>query len=250
MRYMGGKSRQSKQIVEILRRYHGEGFNYFEPFCGGMSSAAGVIKGLNPKRVVLSDVNESLINMWVALTEDKVTLPDTVTDELYNHYKLTQDVNDPLTAWYGHAVSFGGKWFGGLARNERGKMDSYDFSPQVRTTMKKVDALKKCGDLVILHKDYRFLLPLVAGWVVYCDPPYEGTTKAYNLAGEFDYVEFWDLVRAASEKNAVYVSCFDCPDDFEVLHSWGDTVIRHHAAIQANKNIVSEKLVRMKKGDI
>jgi hypothetical protein len=122
MRYMGGKFRQSKAIVQCLRPYFNENTMYVEPFCGGMWSACRVIDELHPKSVILNDINKPLMLLWDKCIKDGVDWLPTdseVVEREYQNYRLVQDENDPLTAWYGIALSFGGKWFGGVARNSK-----------------------------------------------------------------------------------------------------------------------------------
>lgn len=60
MQYMGGKFRQSKAIVEVLRPYVTTDTIYVEPFCGGLNSAARIAKDLKPKKWYLT----MRINHW------------------------------------------------------------------------------------------------------------------------------------------------------------------------------------------
>lgn len=48
--------------------------------------------------------------------------------------------------------------------------------------------------------------------MIYCDPPYEGTTK--YATGGFNYKTFWNWVRELSLSNYVLVSEYNAPDDF------------------------------------
>jgi DNA adenine methylase len=57
-------------------------------------------------------------------------------------------------------------------------------------------------------------LDIPDGSLIYCDPPYEGTTGYTN---PFDHTKFWEWVRVKSEINDVFVSEYSAPDDFEVL---------------------------------
>lgn len=226
MWYMGGKFRQSKAIVEVLRPYVTSDTVYVEPFCGGMWSAARVARELHPKEVILNDINKPLMLLWEkCLREGCDWLPvgsETVERE-YQGYKARQDENDPLTAWYGIALSFGGKWFGGVARNSRIR-ENDGYESQRNSTESKVDSLSKVNtDLHIgSYKD----LTVPDNAVVYLDPPYEGRTKAHHF-DLFNYNEFWDYVRELSKRCTVFTSCFDCPKDFETIYEWGDTVVRH-----------------------
>lgn len=224
MRYMGGKFRQSRGIVQCLRPYTKPGFTYVEPFCGGMWSAARVCRDLRPGRVILNDINKPLMLLWDrVLHEGTEWLPTDLQEieENYQHYKHGGGDNDPLTAWYGVACSFGGKWFGGVARSN----GMTDFEPQSRSTARKADVLRvhapelSCGD-------YREV-EIPDGAVVYCDPPYEGRTKAHHF-DTFDYGEFWQWVRDLSARCTVFTSCFDAPSDFRDVYRWGDTVVHHY----------------------
>ena len=243
MHYMGGKHRQSKDIVRVLKERHGSGFKYCEPFCGSMSSSVRVMKELNPSHTRLSDINKPLMKLWAGLVSGSIKLPRFITDEEYDRHKMIRDMEDPMTAWFGVAVSFGGKWFGGLARHSRGKLDHYDFAPQVNSTMKKVEVLRRF-DPDLRELDYHEATKNLRGWVVYLDPPYAGRTKAHCFES-FDTELFWDRVRKLSVNNDVYVSAFDHPDDFDVVHNWGNTIVGHHAA--KPKDSTSEKLVTWNK---
>lgn len=230
MRYMGGKFRQSKAIVEVLKPYITPDTVYVEPFCGGMWSAARVAKELHPSTAILNDINKPLMLLWErCLDEGCDWLPvDTETVEReYQGYKARQDENDPLTAWYGIALSFGGKWFGGVARAKK-LDDKHPYGPNYeycrKSTGNKVHDLQSVQ--VELHTGSYDNIWIPDNAVVYCDPPYEGRTKAHHFNG-FDYSQFWQWVRELSKRCVVFTSCFDCPNDFETVYEWGDTVVRH-----------------------
>lgn len=221
---MGGKYRQSRGIVECIRPYAEDGFTYVEPFCGGMWSAARVCGDLHPGRVILNDVNRPLVLLWRRVLDEGVDwLPADMSEieASYQYYKHDAPDDDPLKAWYGIACSFGGKWFGGVARSR----NETDFEPQRRGTSRKADALRpyhpelSCGS----YKE----LSIPDGSVVYCDPPYQGRTKAHYFES-FDYDEFWQWVRDLSTRCTVFTSCFEFPEDFREVYRWGDTVVRHN----------------------
>lgn len=241
MRYMGGKFRQSKAIVEVLRPYVTPDTVYVEPFCGGMWSAARVAKELKPGLMILNDVNKPLMLLWdKCLREGCEWLPidsDTVERE-YQGYKARQDENDPLTAWYGIALSFGGKWFGGVARNSRIHEDG-GYISQKNSTQRKVWCLQNV-DLNLYCGSYTDLF-IPDGAVVYLDPPYEGRTKAHHF-DSFNYTQFWDWARELSKRCTVFTTCFECPEDFETVYAWGDTIVRHHAGHGSDGTC--EKLVK------
>lgn len=69
MRYMGGKFRQSKAIIEQLVIHKGNCYGYMEPFCGAMGVAEKALPVLAEHGFTefhLYDISEPLINMWKA----------------------------------------------------------------------------------------------------------------------------------------------------------------------------------------
>lgn len=241
MWYMGGKFRQSKAICQVLKPYVTPDATYVEPFCGGMWSASRVAKELHPGKMILNDTNKPLMLLWDKCLKDGCDwLPvdaETVERE-YQGYKSRQDDADPLTAWYGIALSFGGKWFGGVARNSRIKRD-HGYESQRTSTAEKTAQLREVRSVLCNTSYDKLWIP--DGAVVYLDPPYEGRVKAHHF-DTFDYQKFWQWARDLSKRCTVFVSCFECPDDFEVVYDWGDTVVRHHAGHGSDGT--HEKLVR------
>lgn len=226
MRYMGGKFRQSKAICQVLKPFVNKNTIYVEPFCGGMWSAARVARELHPKEMILNDINKPLMLLWEKCLEDGCDWLPVDAEQVereYSKYRTTRDNNDPLTAWYGIALSFGGKWFGGVARNSRGD-HSHGYLAEQKSMRRKVDSLRTVKTEMRSGSYKDLEIPDEA--VVYLDPPYEGRTKAHHF-DKFDYDEFWQWVRELSKRCTVFTSCFDCPADFETVYEWGDTVVRH-----------------------
>lgn len=56
--------------------------------------------------------------------------------------------------------------------------------------------------------------------LIYCDPPYQGTTK-YSTKN-FDYGKFYDWCREVGKTNILCVSEYNMPDDFTCI--WQKTV--------------------------
>ena len=85
----------------------------------------------------------------------------------------------------------------------------------------------------------------IEGYVIYCDPPYAGTTP-YKQP-EFPYEKFYDWCRKIGEKNIVLISEYSMPDDFECI--WQKEMM---CTLDSNrkendkKNIRVEKLFRYK----
>ena len=87
---------------------------------------------------------------------------------------------------------------------------------------------KQAPNLKGIHfncQNYWDLNPELAGAVIYCDPPYQGTKQyGYKNAPKMDYEYFWTWVRLMSAHNTVLVSEQSAPDDFEII--WTQDVKR------------------------
>lgn len=170
--------------------------------------------------MILNDINRPLMLLWEkCLREGCDWLPKYPTFEEYNKYKKEQPEDDPLTAYYGFGFSFGGAYYTSYI-----KPGTSHNGDQVISVKKKVNSLSQVNTDLHIGSYKDLVIPDNA--VVYLDPPYEGRTKAHHFE-KFDYNEFWDYVRELSKRCTVFTSCFDCPEDFETVYEWGDTVHRY-----------------------
>lgn len=200
MRYLGGKSKIRKQIAAFLESLRKPNQVYFEPFVGG----GWVLQEMSGGRIA-SDGNKALIAMYQAL-QDGWTPPDFVSEDEYNQVKLDCDKNSPMLAFCGFGCSFAGKWFGGYARSE-GK-DCYAATSK-RSLMKQLPMIQ---DVKFEHRLFHEWSPKNA--LIYCDPPYQGTTQ-YGAFDGFDHELFWQTIRDwVNNGNTVIVSEYNAPDDF------------------------------------
>lgn len=209
MKYLGGKARLAKQIVEVLvQRAEDAGLgptvDYLEPFVGGGSVLCAVPKHWNR---TACDVNEALITMYKALQQGWVP-PTDLSREEYYALKQAQDPLDPLTAFAGFACSFAAKWFGGYAAG-----DGRNYAAEgARNLEQQMSTLLRTE----FHCLSVFDIQVTPGSLVYCDPPYAGTT-GYDGAGDFDTPAFWNWVRDNSDESVVIVSEYEAPTDFECI---------------------------------
>jgi len=208
MQYFGGKSKIRKQIATFLTSIR-QGRDYLEPFVGG----AWVLQEMTGHRTA-SDNNKALITMYKSLQAGWLP-PEEVSELLYAKYKANQNEMDPLTAFIAIGCSFGGKWFGGYARQK-----GYNFAAGGRRALQK--QLSFLLDVCFVAKDYREWQP--KNKLIYCDPPYEGVTE-YKT--KFDHVSFWETMRHWSKNNIVVISEYKAPNDFKcVLEIPTKTIIR------------------------
>ena len=115
MRYLGGKSRIAKPILEVILANATERTGvYWEPFIGGGGMASKAAKHFN--RCIYSDQDEDLMLMWEALATGWEP-PEQVSEEEYKALRHAEP--SALRGFVGYGCSFGGKWFGGYARSKK-----------------------------------------------------------------------------------------------------------------------------------
>lgn len=116
--------------------------------------------------------------------------------------------------YVGFHSTFGAKYFGGYARVFKSDgVTPRDMSNETyRNTMKQ---LPNVLDIQCVSWDYTKVD--IYNTVIYCDPPYQNTTK-YSTK-DFDYEEFWNWCRKMSRHNIVLISEYNAPNDFECIWS-------------------------------
>ena len=230
MQYMGGKSRISKQIAEILNSAIDKNTPFVSLFCGSCAIESKVQTDVK----ILNDKHPYLIAMWQAL-QNGWTPPDVVTKEEYYRVKANMDENPALTGFVGFGCSFGGKWWGGYAKDKRGD----DYCGQAkRGLLKDLVGIQSATFICLDYHD----VEIPDNAVVYCDPPYVNTT-GYTV-GQFDTDEFWDYMRQLSKRCDVYISEESAPDDFECI--WSKEKVRTLEKSDNVGRVKVEKLFKYK----
>lgn len=200
MRYLGGKAKVAKQIAEIIGEFRVKGQKYVEPFVGAAS-----VFSLVPGPKVGFDICPELISLLRAV-RDGWDPPSKVTRDEY--YEAKRKPGPPwLQAFIGFGCSYGGKWFGGYASTE-----GRNYAAEARYALLKLrpglsGAPFFVGDFLDYYAD---------GCIIYCDPPYRGTTLPGKKA-VFDYDAFWKKAASLAERNTVLVSELTAPKDYPVL---------------------------------
>ncbi len=203
MKYMGSKNRHAKELLPIILKDRTPGQWYVEPFVGG----ANMIDKVEGNRIG-ADIHPHLICLLDAVANGWIP-PDSVTEE---EYKILQgrQINDPMVGFVGFGCSFGGKFFGGYARgkNNNGSWRNY-ASETKRNLLKQAPNLK--GILFVCSRYDQLVIP--PNSIIYCDPPYAGTTK--YATGAFDHDAYWQWCRnKAIEGHKVFVSEYNAPADW------------------------------------
>ena len=230
MRYMGGKSRISKQISEILNSAINKDTLFVSLFCGSCAIESKVRADVK----ILNDKHPYLIAMWQALQNGWMP-PDVVTKEEYYRVKANMDENPALAGFVGFGCSFGGKWWGGYAKDKRGD----DYCGQAkRGLLKDLVGIQSATFTCLDYRD----VEIPDGAVVYCDPPYVNTT-GYTV-GQFDTNEFWNYMRQLSKRCDVYISEESAPNDFECI--WSKEKVRTLEKSDNVGRVKVEKLFKYK----
>jgi len=206
LRYFGGKTRTCKQIAKILNTYRNENQIFLSPFTGGAWVEA-LIK--HPK--ICYDKHPYLIAMYKELQQGWIP-PTTLSKEEYEYIKNNPDEKPYLTGFVGFGCSFAGKWFGGYAKDNTGRNYCLNAHNSI------LDKMNNLMNTSFDCKDYKEINP--EGYIIYCDPPYEGTTQySKKLVGEFNSNEFWEIMREWSKNNKVFISEYNAPEDFKCIWS-------------------------------
>ena len=228
MRYQGGKSRIAASIALAIERERERESNgrLISLFCG----SCAVESKLAPhfKSVICNDNHKYLVALWQAL-QDGYELPEVISEQAYKSIREHKDDNPALTGFVGFGCSFGGKFFGGYARNKTGT----NYAAQSKRSILKdftnlQNATFTCND----YKDV----------VVYADPPYSNTTG--YTSGKFNSEEFWDYMRQIGKDNQVFISELEAPDDFVCV--WERPFTRTLDRNKNNQFKVVEKLFTYK----
>lgn len=210
---MGSKARIAKYILPIILKDRKEGQWYVEPFVGG----ANMIDKVDGNRIG-SDSNTAVIDALQFIRDCSTPKNNSEYSELdyMRDAKLARS-NCSISGLSSYALiafSFGAKWIGGWSRGKNSKGDQRDYvTEQHKASEKQKPLLQSVNFVGCGYSD----LDIPQQSIIYCDPPYEGTTKYKD---DFNHDEFWQWCRdKAAEGHQVFISEYNAPDDFECIWS-------------------------------
>ena len=226
MKYMGSKNRIAKEILPIILKDRiSEEQYYVEPFCGGCN----LIDKVKGNRIA-SDNNSYLIALYQAIKDGWVPEFNYTEDE-YNHIRTHKEESPHLAGYFGFALSYGGKWFGGWCRDKQGKRN-YVLEAH-NNMLKQIPFIK---DIVFANCSYSQIIP-PKNSIIYCDPPYKDTTKYHS---DFNYENFYNWCREMKNLgHQVFVSEYSMPEDFKCV--WQKEIVSSLTQDTGSKKAV-EKL--------
>lgn len=204
MKYMGSKARYANSIIPIIQKRRESRRCYVEPFVGGFNLIDKVIGPRigNDHNYYLTELFKAVQNGWKP--------PTTVTEALYVDVKTNKEKYPPsLVGFVSFGCSYAGKEWGGYARSTTNKGVPRNHAQEsANAILRQYNGIQgihiKCGTYTNLY------IPKKS--CVYCDPPYQGTTK---YRPSFDSEPFFNWVRdLVKEGHSVFVSEYTAPIDF------------------------------------
>lgn len=222
MKYVGSKDRHAKEILDAMLKEIGSNAwdntqyeNWIEPFVGGANMIAKVPRFFSG--IYGADINPYVIAMFQAVQKGWVP-PDSVSEEEYQRLKTNSEhfIEDeaPLRGFVGIGCSYSGKWFGGYARGNanNGQPRNYCLESKKNLLKQKPNII----DVKFICSDYRALtVPINGLSIIYCDPPYENTTKYLH---SIQHKDFWDWCEAQSQRgHKVFVSEYQAPEGWRCI---------------------------------
>lgn len=219
MKYMGSKNKHAKSILDnILKYVSGDlsEYTWVEPFVGGCNMIDKVGDLFDKK--IGNDAHYYLIEMFKGIQSGWLP-PDYVSLEDYNKFrdkakKEIKDADSALIGFVGFGCSYSGKWFGGYARGKDNKGIDRNYCLESKKNILK----QKEGILNVELSNLNYLdLNIPDKSIIYCDPPYAGTTKYKD---KFNHVLFWEWCeKQVKNGSLVFVSEYSAPKDWNCIWS-------------------------------
>ena len=230
MQYVGNKSKIVKEILPLILA-GSKNRPYYEPFVG----SAAVISQVPPSFARFgNDKNPYLIALLTSIRDGWVP-PEKVTEEEYeNTRRQASRLSPELVGFVGLCCSFGGKFWGGYAR---GTSD-----PSKRANNYALRGKRALLDLAPFLKGVQFTsssysdVHIPDGAIVYCDPPYQGTTGYEYKVDNFGEFNRW-CDKLVARDCRVFVSGY-----WANRRTGWDAVWKKYLKITMDRNAKDERL--------
>jgi len=266
LKWVGGK----RQLVPEIRKLLPRGLParpYYEPFIGG----GALFFALQPKKAVISDYNEELINVYRVIKEH----PKELIEDLKKHkntssyfYELRSI--DRLPAFHEYSdiqrasriIYLNKTCYNGLYRvNAAGEFNTpfgrYK-NPNIvnEPTIKAVSKYLKNNNIQILNADYETVLTdIPSNSFVYLDPPYHPVSESSNFTGyvqggwtEKDQLRLRNVCDSLSERNIKFLLSNSAADFIkEIYANYHIEIVKANRAINSDstkRGEVDELLIR------
>lgn len=211
MLYLGGKAHVAARLRRAMEPYLREhGHVVWEPFCGGLN----VSRELTDCTGLLSDAHPALIALYTSYRAGWRP-PATVTRADWERARDLPD-HDPLKAFAGFGCSRLGDYFSGYHNpGSRQKLSgpqagTWSHDNPARAAAEGLSVLKRLTGFSIARHDFLAVVPCAMACLIYCDPPYAGTT-GYSGVSAFNHQRFWHRCQEWAAHTTVLVSEQSCP---------------------------------------
>lgn len=237
MQYNGGKTLTLSRhgMSDFWRAYLASmQVKRFVDVCCGSGAVSSFIGKERPDiALVCNDVHPAAVALLRGVAREGWNPPVNLEEEEYKALQAQAKMGDAsaLIGFAGFGCSFGGKYFGGYARQK-----GYNFAQGAARVLKRDAAHLARADFYNL--DYAALVDAVGvreGDVWYVDPPYAGTT-GYAGTPKFDHVRFWAWAADLAQRVPVLVSEFAAPPEWTELWS-----VKRHIVLSGGINAASTK---------
>lgn len=202
---------------------------WVEPFVGGANMIDKVPDSFER---IGYDINDHVIHALIDIRDNVDKLPECVSEEDYRSYKGLPPQS--MTSWIRFECSFSSKFENGYAKNKEGR----NYAEKGRNlAIKQSPKIQNVQFICDSYENLDF-----DNCLIYCDPPYQGTT-GYKT-GSFDHEKFFEWCRKQAQKNIVFVSEYNAPDDF--IEVWRGEVKTNFASTRKKAtHDALEKLFRV-----
>ena len=189
IKYPGGKRNEIKYFEKYIPN---EYIRYVEPFVGG----GAVFFHLEPKRALINDLNENLIDFYKSLSSNSNKIIKELK-EMKNEedffYTIRDMFNSKIEPKYSKASMFfylNKTAYSGVSRyNKKGEFNTpygryKNYNPWKFITKESIDLLKRTE---IMNKDFTEIFKLLnENDFVFLDPPYMSDFKQYSVQKDGD----------------------------------------------------------------
>ena len=191
LRYPGGKSKLTKQIISLLETNNYNHGIYVEPFAGGAGIALSLLFNNYVDRIHINDLDTSIYSFWKAILEDNKEfiqlIRDTpITIEEWKHQRSIQDNPENasvlelgFSTFYLNRTNISGIIKGGVigGYNQSGnyKMDARFNKENLINRIKKIHKFKNkilVTNLCVMDLIKNTLNTKKERYFIYFDPPY------------------------------------------------------------------------------
>lgn len=210
MHYFGGKFKISKDLTNVLNPITKD-----KPFVDLFCGACNVVEKITTASSRMANDNNPYLIALLKAIQEGWEPPIVVSEQEYRYTMSHLDENPALSGFIGIGCSYCGGWKNGYARViDRG----HNYPKEAHNAILRQKT--KLNGVLFTSCDYnKALIP--AGAVVYCDPPYKGTTNKYYIR-KFDYDAFIAWVEANKNKYDIYTSEYkenlaQWPSSYEVV---------------------------------